>query len=60
MMIRQVFELFSEFDGTQRDHYADQKKDSFQIDLCGQDIRISQDGRLQVCPCADHRMALGR
>ena len=44
----EVFELFTEFDGSSRDHYADQKKDSFQIDLCGHDIRISQDGRLQL------------
>lgn len=44
----EVFELFTGFDGSSRDHYADQKKDSFQIDLCGHDIRISQDGRLQL------------
>ncbi len=31
-----------------RDYYADPKRDTFQIDLCGQDIRINQDGRLQL------------
>ena len=38
----ETYDLFTDFNGFDRDHYADQKKESFQIDLCGQDIRISQ------------------
>ena len=44
----EVMELFISFDGSSRDHYANQHSPHFAIDLCGQRIDISQDGSLQM------------
>ena len=44
----EIFELYTNFSGSSRDHYADPKQDSFSLDLCGQPIVLSQDGRLQM------------
>lgn len=44
----ETFELFSQFDGSDRDHYADPKKSSFELDVCNHLINIRQDGSLQM------------